>query len=203
MPSNINHQLSGKSAIYCRVSTSKQTTENQKVRLLQYSIDHNLKFDLFDEVESTRKTRPIKQELLQKLRGGQYKEVIVFKLDRWARSSRELILEIQELIDNGIRFVSISDNLDFSTSSGRLHFQILAAFAEFERSLISDRTKEGLARTKQQGTQLGRPFGAKDRKARPKSGYILREAKKRKLVDEVIGKFEPLNNYLNNRPPNN
>lgn len=162
-----------------------------------------MKYDLFDEVESTRKTRPIKQDLLQKLRAGQYKEVIVFKLDRWARSSRELILEIQELIDKGIRFISISDNLDFSTSSGRLHFQILAAFAEFERSLISDRTKEGLARTKQQGTQLGRPVGTKDGKPRPKSGYILQEAKKRKLVDEVEGKFNSINKYLNNRPPNN
>jgi DNA invertase Pin-like site-specific DNA recombinase len=101
---------------------------------MQYGIDHYLKYDLFDKDESTRKTRPIKQELLQKLRAGQYKEVIVFKLDRWARSSQELILEIQELIDKGIRFVSIYDNLDFSTSSGRLHFQILAAFAEFERS---------------------------------------------------------------------
>ena len=72
--------------------------------------------------ESTRKTRPVKQELLQKIRNGEYKEVIVYKLDRWARSSRELILEIQELTDKGVRFVSLSDNLDFSTSTGRLHF---------------------------------------------------------------------------------
>ena len=102
MQSTINPELSVKSAIYCRVSTSKQTTENQKVRLLQYGIDHNLKFDLYDEVESTRNTRPIKQELLHKLRKGEYKEVIVYKLDRWARSSRELILEIQELVDRGV-----------------------------------------------------------------------------------------------------
>lgn len=203
MQSNINTLSSDKSALYSRVSTSKQTTENQKVRLLQYGIDYNLKFDLFDEIESTRKTRPIKQELLQKLRKGEYKEVIVYKLDRWARSSPELILEIQELLDKGIRFVSISDNLDFSTSSGRLHFQILAAFAEFERSLISERTKEGLARTKSQGTKLGRPMGAKDTKKRPKSGYIIREAKKRKKVDEGQGKFNSINTYLDNRPPNN
>ena len=192
MLSNINQKSSDKSALYCRVSTSKQTTENQKVRLLQYGIDHKLKYDLFDEIESTRKTRPVKQELLHQLRRGDYKEVIVYKLDRWARSSRELILEIQELIDKGVRFVSISDNLDFSTSSGRLHFQILAAFAEFERSLISDRTKEGLSRTKQQGTQLGRPVGVKDSKPRPKSGYILREAKKRKIFDEGKGTFNSM-----------
>lgn len=196
MQSNINPVLSEKSALYSRVSTSKQTTENQKVRLLQYGIDHNLKFDLFDEVETTRKTRPIKQELLHLLRKGEYKEVIVYKLDRWARSSRELILEIQELLDKGVRFVSISDNLDFSTASGRLHFQILAAFAEFERSLISDRTKEGLARVKRQGVSLGRPVGSKDSKPRPTSGYIIREAKKKKALDDFNGVYNSLKSYI-------
>lgn len=196
MQSNINPTNAVKSALYGRVSTHKQNTENQKVRLLQYGIDNNLKFDLFEEIESTRKTRPIKQELLQRLRKGEYKEVIVYKLDRWARSSTELILEIQELMSKGVRFVSISDNLDFSTSSGRLHFQILAAFAEFERSLISERTKEGLARTKMQGTQLGRPLGSKDSKKRPKSGYIIREAKKKKAKDAEMGNYNSLVSYL-------
>lgn len=185
-----------KSALYCRVSTNKQTTENQKARLLQYGIDHNLKFTLFDETESTRKTRPIKQQLLQKLRQGEYKEVIVYKLDRWARSSRELILEIQELLDKGIRFVSISDNLDFSTASGRLHFQILAAFAEFERSLISDRTREGLARKKREGSVLGRPLGAKDSKKRRVSGYIIREAKKRMISENEKSELLSVEGYI-------
>ncbi len=185
-----------KVALYCRVSTNKQTNENQKIRLLQYATDNNLKFDLFEEIESSRKTRPVKQELLHKLRKGEYSKVIVYKLDRFARSSRELILEIQELIDKGIGFISISDNLDFSNSVGRLHFQILAAFAEFERSLISERTKEGIERTKLQGTILGRPKGKKDTKQRPKSGYILREAKKRKLANEKNGVFQSVETYI-------
>lgn len=168
-----------KIALYCRVSTSRQTNDNQKARLFEYAKSNNLEYDLFEEVESTRKTRPIKQELLTALRNGKYSAVVVFKLDRYARSSRELILEIQELTDKGIGFVSISDNLDFSNSVGRLHFQILAAFAEFERSLISERTKEGIARTRAQGTVLGRPKGSKDSKPRPKSGYYMREIKKR------------------------
>jgi len=196
MQSNINPIISDKSALYCRVSTTKQTTENQKLGLLQHGIDNNLKFDLFDEIETTRKSRPVKQELLHKLRQGEYKEIIVYKLDRWARSSTELILEIQELIDKGIRFVSLSDNIDFSTSSGRLHFQILAAFSEFERSLISERTKEGIARTKLQGTRLGRPIGSKDTKKRPKSGYILREANKKKLIDTKEGNFNSISTYI-------
>lgn len=173
-------ETNSKVALYCRVSTSRQTNDNQNSRLIQYAETNNLDFDLFEEVESTRKTRPIKQELLTALRNGKYKAVIVFKLDRYARSSRELILEIQELTKKGIGFISISDNLDFSSSTGRLHFHILAAFAEFERSLISERTKEGLARTKAQGTVLGRPKGSKDSKPRPKGGYYLRELNKRK-----------------------
>ena len=168
-----------KLALYCRVSTNKQTNDSQKVRLLQYATDMACKFDLYEEVESSRKTRPIKQELLQKLRKGEYSKIVVYKLDRFARSSRELILEIQELLDKGIGFVSISDNLDFNSSMGRLHFHILAAFAEFERSLISERTREGIARTKAQGTILGRPKGSRDSKPRPKSGYFMREIKKR------------------------
>lgn len=185
-----------KIALYCRVSTNKQTNENQKIRLLQYASDKAQKFDLFEEVESSRKTRPVKQELLMKLRKGEYSAVIVFKLDRFARSSRELILEIQELVDKGIGFISLSDNLDFSSSMGRLHFQILAAFAEFERNLISERTKEGIERTKAQGTRLGRPKGSKDSKPRPKSGYLLREVNKRKSKDEEKGNFKSIESYI-------
>ena len=171
---------SSKIALYCRVSTSRQTNNNQKAILIDYAETNKFDFDLFEEVESTRKTRPIKQQLLTKLRSGAYSAVVVFKLDRYARSSRELILEIQELTNKCIGFISISDNLDFSSSTGRLHFHILAAFAEFERSLISERTKEGIARTRAQGTVLGRPKGSKDSKPRPKGGYYLRELNKRK-----------------------
>lgn len=188
--------ISNKVALYCRVSTGKQTTDNQKIRLIQYANDNNLEFDLFEEVESTRNTRPIKQALLQKLRAKEYSQIIVFKLDRYARSSRELILEIQELTDKGIGFVSVSDNLDFTNAVGRLHFQILSAFSEFERSLISERTIEGINRAKSQGKTLGRPKGSKDKKERPKSGYMLREINKRKKDDESKGVFKSIEEYV-------
>ena len=166
-------------ALYCRVSTAGQNTDNQKIRLLQWATDNKFQFELFDEIESTRKTRPIKQKLLQRLRQGEFKAVVIFKLDRWARSSTELILETKELIDKGIGFISLSDNLDFTSASGKLHFQILSAFAEFERALISERTKEGLHRVKQSGTILGRPKGAKDKKKRVRAGYYVREMRLR------------------------
>jgi len=165
-----------KIAIYVRVSTHHQTTENQKIRLIDFANKNNFEYELFEEVESSRGKRPIKKELLNKLRKREYDGVLVYKLDRWARSSRELILEVNELVNKGISFVSYSENLDFNTATGKLHFTILTAFAEFERELIRERTLEGLNRAKQQGKSLGRPKGSKDKKQRSKSGYYLRKA---------------------------
>ena len=169
-----------KYALYCRVSTSEQTTETQKLRLVDFCNKNNWSYELFEETESTRKTRPVKQHLLARLRKNDFKAVLVYKLDRWARSSTELILETKELLDKGIGFISISDNLDFTSATGKLHFQILSAFAEFERELIRERTIEGLRRLKIQGKQLGRPKGSRDKKQRRKSGYYLREMGKRR-----------------------
>lgn len=190
-----------KVALYVRVSTTdgRQTVENQKIILVDYAQRNNLEYDIFEEEESTRKTRPVKQDLLAKLRKFEYQSVIIYKLDRWARSSTELILDTKELVDKGIGFISLTDNLDFSSAAGRLQFQILSAFAEFERSLISQRTRDGLARVKAKNPEkkLGRPFGSKDGKQRKKSGYILREARKRKLIDENNGSFKSIETYLN------
>lgn len=183
-------------ALYVRVSTSEQTVENQKIRLVDYAEKNNCHFDIYEETESTRKTRPVKQALLAKLRQKQYDAVVVYKLDRWARSSTELILDTKELLDKGIGFISISDNLDFSTASGKLHFAILSAFAEFERELIRERTIEGLRRAKTQGKQPGRPKGSKDTKKRRKSGYILREARKRQAVEVKSGINKNIEEYI-------
>lgn len=187
-----------KVALYIRVSSGQsQTVENQRIRLTEYAAANEYIFDLYEEVESTRKTRPVKQALLAKVRQGQYEAVIVYKLDRWARSSTELILDVKELLDKGVGFISISDNLDFSTAAGKLHFQILAAFAEFERELIRDRTIEGLRRSRLQGKVPGRPKGRKDTKKRKKSGYYLREARKRQQTDANDGLNKSIEVYLN------
>lgn len=184
-------------AIYQRVSSIGQQTVNQQGVLLNFANEKGLEYELFDEVESTRKTRPVKQALLQKLRDGEYAGVIVYKIDRWARSSTELILEIKELVDKGISFISVSDNLDFSSATGRLHFQILAVFAEFERSLISERTKLALKRKKEnEGVRLGRPKGSKDKSPRRKSGYILRHARAKQEADSKNGIHKPIEEYI-------
>lgn len=165
-------------AIYARVSTGEQTTQNQIIRLKEFADRQGFAYEIFEEVESSRKTRPIKADLLKRLRSREFDGVIIWKLDRWARSSQELSLEIEELFNKGIVFISLSDNIDLSTATGKLQFQILSAFAEFERNLIRERTLEGLNRARSQGKQLGRPKGSKDKKDRKKSGYYLRHAGK-------------------------
>jgi len=183
-------------ALYFRVSCHTQTVDNQRIRLIEFAESKGYTYDVFEEVESTRKTRPVKQALLSDLRQQKYDAVIVYKLDRWARSSTELILDTKEILDKGVGFISVSDNLDFSTAAGKLHFQILSAFAEFERELIRERTIEGLRRAKSQGKKPGRPKGSKDTKARKKSGYILREAKKKQLADTNNGINKSIEVYL-------
>ncbi len=155
-----------KFAIYCRVSTEEQTTENQRLILVEYAERRGFNYEVFEEVESTRNTRPLKQKLLGRLRAMEFDGLLVLKLDRWARSLRELTLELEEIHAKGVTFISLNDSIDMSTATGRLQFQILSAFAEFERNLISERTKEGLARARKQGKRLGRPPGSKDKKPR-------------------------------------
>lgn len=148
------------------MSTEEQTTENQRLILIEYAERRGFNYEVFEEVESTRNTRPLKQKLLGRLRAMEFDGLLVLKLDRWARSLRELTLELEEIHAKGVTFISLNDSIDMSTATGRLQFQILSAFAEFERNLISERTKEGLARARSQGKRLGRPPGSKDKKPR-------------------------------------
>lgn len=176
-----------KFAIYCRTSTTEQNTTNQRRMLEDYAIKQGWNYEVFEEIESSRKSRPIKADLLKKLRNHEFDGICVYRLDRYARSTTELLLEIQELTAKKIEFISISESLDFNSAAGILHLTILAAFASFERELIRERTIAGLQRVKAQGIKkIGRPVGCKDKLARKKDGYYIREEKKRLEVKKQI-----------------
>lgn len=147
-----------KVAIYVRVSKRDMNPENQKLQLIEYATGNKWEFDIFEEKESTRKTRPIKQKVLHKLRHREYQAILIWKLDRWARSLQELIMEIDELTKKGIGFMVLTAPIDTTTSHGRLMIQIMGAFAEFERELIKERTIAGLERARAKGVKLGRPL---------------------------------------------
>lgn len=154
--------MKDKTVIYVRVSSRDRTPENQKIKLIEFAEKNNWDYDVYEEIESTRKTRPVKQKVLKLLRQKQYQRLLIWKLDRWARTSTELILELEELYKKGIEIFSFTDTLDFSTATGRLQARLLFIFAEFERDLISERTKAGLDRARAEGKKLGRPKKNKD-----------------------------------------
>lgn len=167
-------------ALYARISKRhRQTTENQVLILKKHAEMMGWKCEMFKEEESTRKTRPVKAMLMSRLRNRDFDAVCVLKLDRWARSLTELIMDVNELHDKKIGFISIRDNIDLSTPSGKFQFHIFAAVAEFERDMIRERTMDGLERARAQGKHLGRPFGSKDTYKRKRSGYWLTHAAKR------------------------
>lgn len=112
--------------------------------------------EYMDRISGSKDTRPQLDQLTKDANMGKFDVVMVWKLDRWGRSLRHLINSIEELHARGVAFVSLSDNLDFTTPAGRLMFQIMGAFAEFERELIRDRVKAGMARATAQGKDCGR-----------------------------------------------
>lgn len=159
-------------AIYIRVSRRDLNPENQKLQLIEYAKLKGWGYEIFEEIESTRKTRPIKEKVLQLIREGKFDGVLIHKLDRWARSLQELIMNVTEITDRKKQFVVMTQNFDTTSSSGMLMMQILGAFAEFEREIIRERTIAGLDRARAKGVKLGRP-----RKAIKKHGrvYSLKE----------------------------
>jgi putative DNA-invertase from lambdoid prophage Rac len=167
-----------KIALYCRISTNEQTTENQQIKLIEHANRMGWNYSLFEEVQSTTKARPIKAKLLQRLRKHECDGIAVYRLDRYARSTVELLLEIMEMVNRGIEFHSLTEQLDFSSASGRLHLAMLSAFCEFERSLLRERVILGQQRAKMQGKKIGRPVGSADKHKRKNAGYLEREKKK-------------------------
>ena len=146
-----------KTAIYVRTSTRDQHPQNQIIELRRYAEVQGWEYEIFEEQESTRKTRPIKQDLLKRLRKREFDSVLIWKLDRWARSLQELVMDIDDLTNRKVGFIVLTQPIDTTSASGRLMLQILGAFAEFEREIIRERTLLGLERAKASGKKLGRP----------------------------------------------
>ena len=146
-------------ALYARVSKAlEQNPENQLLELRRWAAasGHEVAGEYVDEI-SSRDTRPKKEEVLKLLRRRKLDGVAVYALDRWGRNMGELVLELEEFGQKGITFFSSKEGIDLSTAAGRLMANLLSAFANFERDIISERTKLGLARYVARGGKLGRP----------------------------------------------
>jgi DNA invertase Pin-like site-specific DNA recombinase len=110
-----------------------------------------------------RESRPALDRLMADARKRLVDAVVVYRYDRFARSLRQLVNALEEFRALGIDFVSLREGVDTSTPNGRLVFGIFASIAEFERELIRDRVRSGLAAAKARGTKLGRPHRRVDR----------------------------------------
>jgi DNA invertase Pin-like site-specific DNA recombinase len=148
--------------LYARVSTSNghQDPEMQLVELRQYATARGwtIAEEYIDQgVSGSKESRPALNRLMVDAHRRKFDAIIVWKLDRFARSLKHLVNALAEFDALGVAFISLRDNLDLSTPAGRLMFQIIGAMAEFERSLIQERVKAGLAHARCKGVKLGRP----------------------------------------------
>lgn len=146
---------------YARVSTKDQSTEIQIEAIQKYCNDrkHDLQ-EIFSEKVSGKdvegRTRFKEMIELLEINPLEIGAVIVYKLDRLGRSISDLIKIITFLGKHNIQFISISDNIDTTTTNGRLLFHIMGSIAEFEREIIDERTKAGILKARQSGKKFGR-----------------------------------------------
>jgi DNA invertase Pin-like site-specific DNA recombinase len=139
-----------KVALYCRVSTEQQHNDKQEEMLREYCSRMNYEiFNIYkDVISGTTTSRKEFNNMLGDMRNFKFKAILVTKLDRLGRSLQHLLSLINEFSIRGIDFIAVTQNIDTTSASGKLQLQIMGAFAEYERNIISERTKEGLRKRK-------------------------------------------------------
>ncbi len=147
-------------ALYARVSTTDQSTDSQLLDLRRYVRERG--WDIFNEfvdegISGTKDSRPALNELMNDAKKRRFDVVLVWRFDRFARSTKHLILALEEFKNLGIDFVSYQENIDTSSPLGSAIFTIISAVAQLERDIIAERVKAGLRRAKENGRTLGRP----------------------------------------------
>lgn len=155
-------------ALYARVSTKQhgQNPETQLQPLRQFAAQREL--EIVDEYvdlgwSGGKERRPQLDRMMADARKKRFDAVMVWRFDRFARSTRHLIQALEEFSKLGIHFSSLSESIDTSTAMGKMVFTIIGAVAEMERALIRERVKAGVERAKREGKRLGRPTVLVDR----------------------------------------
>lgn len=182
---------------YARVSTKEQSLDLQRDALKRAGCEEIVE----EQVSGTKAHRPQLKQMIEQLREGDV--VVVWKLDRLGRSLRELVLLIDTFQNLGVEFRSLEDQIDTTTPTGKLTFHIFAAMAEFERDLISQRTKAGLEAARSRGRKGGRPKGlskkAQDKARLAESLYKEKERSISEICDHLDISKPTLYRYLRSR----
>ena len=181
---------------YVRVSTDTQSFDPQIEVLKRYGLDERHIFK--EEISTTAKRRPVFEEAIKFTTKGD--SFVISRLDRIGRSLEFIIKWIRYFEEKGINFVSLSDHINTSNAAGRFQMHLIASFAEFERNMISERTKDGLAIARKHGKRLGRPPILNDHQKKLIDEYLKRGVSKYR-ISEMIGikSRSSIYNYLNNK----
>jgi len=157
-----------KVAIYARVSTEEQNANKQVEALKEYC--NRMEYEIYDTyvdvISGSTSSRPEFNRLLEDMRQWRFRGVCVTKLDRIGRSIQHLISLFDEFKRKQVQFIATTQDIDTNTATGKLLFHIMASFAEFERNIISERTREGLRKAKNVGKR------GPDKKPRKKRGGL-------------------------------
>ena len=147
-------------AIYVRVSTKDQSVEMQLNDLERYSKERSLNvFKMYKDngVSGTMETRPALSSLMDDAKKRKFDVVLVWRFDRFARSTKHLVNALYEFRNLGIDFISYQENIDTSSPLGEAIFTIISAMSKLERDIIAERVKGGLRKARANGKRLGRP----------------------------------------------
>jgi len=171
----------GKVAIYARVSTVDQDCSLQLNELRAYCKRREwpIHEEYVDTITGKAASRPALDKLLKDARAHRFEAVVVWKIDRFGRSVRNFTEHLQQLDGWGVRFLAITQNIDTNKADpmSRLLMHVLCAFAEFEREMIVERVRAGMAAAKHKGVHCGRPKAVVDRdkiRIMHAAGYSLR-----------------------------
>lgn len=189
----------GKTIAYIRASTDKQDLNNQRLEILEFARQKDIKVDDFVKTTiSSRKTSKQRRidELSRKL--GDSDILLVTELSRLGRSTAEVIFLINDLIDRNIRVIVIKQNLDINKHdmNSKIIVTLFSLFAELERDLISIRTKEALATKKARGVKLGKPKGTIQKSKFDKDLFKIKEFLGLGLSVRKIAKLLGYNNHI-------
>jgi DNA invertase Pin-like site-specific DNA recombinase len=174
-----------RAALYARISTHDQQTLPLQIRTMREYADRRGWQIVAEikEVGSGALQRPKREELLAAARRRELDAILVWRLDRWGRSLPDLVLTLKELAELGIGFVSLTEAFDMTTPTGRALAGMLSVFAEFEREILRERVKAGIAQARVKGTIFGRP-----KSAAKKTAEIKRLYRKEKLSKSEIAR---------------
>lgn len=143
-----------KAGIYARVSTHDQQTLDLQIDAMKkyaQAREWHIESEITEIGSGAKDNRPLRDKLINQAKRRQVDVIIVWKLDRWGRSVNDLFRTLNELNELGVGFISLTEALDLTTATGRAMAGLLAIFAEFEREILRERVKSGIAHARQKG----------------------------------------------------